>query len=114
MPITIRYHVPEEEDEETESKDNTRKSPVKASSPKKRDLFVKSFANYDFSFSDRLLSEQFPVSEQEKSEGSSSLRKLDSKLLEEQTVVEEDNMPSTATFSRLLALSQGQHRKNSN
>lgn len=62
MPITIQYPIPEEEEKEN-STDNTKEN----ASPKKRDMLVTSFANYDFSFSDRLLSEQFPIPERKRS-----------------------------------------------
>ncbi|KAL9549762.1 hypothetical protein MBANPS3_005050 [Mucor bainieri] len=54
MPITIHYPSLKNEDSAESSQEDTDKS------PKKRDILVSSFANYDSSFSDRMLSEQFP------------------------------------------------------
>lgn len=70
VPITINYPFVEKENEEKkDEKDETYES------PKKKDILAKSFANYDFSYSDRLLSEQFPAPYRKRSNipGSSSV-----------------------------------------
>lgn len=63
VPITIHYPAPEEEEQADD--DNH--------SPKRKDILASSFANYDFSYSDRMLSEQFPAPRRRKSLASSSL-----------------------------------------
>ena len=63
VPITIHYPSAEKETKD-EEKDAT---------PKKKDILASSFANIDFSYSDRLLSEQFPPPRRRKSAASSSL-----------------------------------------
>ncbi|KAI7889440.1 uncharacterized protein EV154DRAFT_514666 [Mucor mucedo] len=65
VPITIHYPAPDEE-EKTADDD-------KHHSPKRKDILASSFANYDFSYSDRMLSEQFPAPRRRKSLASSSL-----------------------------------------
>ncbi|EPB82280.1 hypothetical protein HMPREF1544_11001 [Mucor circinelloides 1006PhL] len=67
MPITIHYPSLKNEASEKTSEENDDKS------PKKRDILVSSFANYDSSFSDRMLSEQFPPPPRRKSVASSAL-----------------------------------------
>ncbi|GAN01724.1 hypothetical protein MAM1_0011c01159 [Mucor ambiguus] len=67
MPITIHYPSLKNEDSAESSQEGTDKS------PKKRDILVSSFANYDSSFSDRMLSEQFPPPPRRKSVASSTL-----------------------------------------
>ncbi|KAI8878213.1 hypothetical protein K501DRAFT_228811 [Backusella circina FSU 941] len=53
VPISIHYPQLNEEDEEDEEQEESNKK-------SKKDLLTSSFANYDFSYSDRMLSEQFP------------------------------------------------------
>ncbi|KAK4514975.1 uncharacterized protein ATC70_002582 [Mucor velutinosus] len=67
MPITIHYPSLKSQGSAESSQDDTDKS------PKKRDILVSSFANYDSSFSDRMLSEQFPPPPRRKSVASSAL-----------------------------------------
>ncbi|KAI9250750.1 hypothetical protein BY458DRAFT_536258 [Sporodiniella umbellata] len=69
VPITINYPFIEEGEEKENKKDDAE------GSPKKKDILAKSFANYDFSYSDRLLSEQFPAPNRRRSNipGSASL-----------------------------------------
>ncbi|KAG1200873.1 hypothetical protein G6F35_012338 [Rhizopus arrhizus] len=69
VPITINYpFIEDEEEKEKDEKDDDYNSP-------KKDILAKSFANYDFSYSDRLLSEQFPAPRRRRSNipGSSSV-----------------------------------------
>lgn len=54
VPITIHYPSEKNEDSADDSDDKT------DANPEKRDILASSFANYDSSFSDRMLSEQFP------------------------------------------------------
>ena len=63
VPITIHYALDEPQEEEKEDQDG--------SLPKKRDILVSSFANFDAS--ERLLSAQFPTPRRRKSVQSSSL-----------------------------------------
>lgn len=63
VPIAIHYPF----DNETEKQEGN------DSSPKKKDILASSFANYDSSFSDRMLSEQFPAPRRRKSVASTSL-----------------------------------------
>jgi hypothetical protein len=63
VPIAIHYPF-DNEVEKQKSND---------SSPKKKDILASSFANYDSSFSDRMLSEQFPAPRRRKSVASTSL-----------------------------------------
>lgn len=65
VPITIHYPAPEEEEQADDDADDH--------PPKRKDILASSFANYDFSYSDRMLSEQFPVPRRRKSLASSSL-----------------------------------------
>lgn len=67
VPITIHYPDPlvDEKDEE-KNDDGDSKS-------RKKDLLASSFANIDFSYSDRMLSEQFPAPRRRKSLASTSL-----------------------------------------
>ncbi|KAI8067353.1 hypothetical protein BDF21DRAFT_426469 [Thamnidium elegans] len=55
VPITIHYSIPEDEDEKEEEE-------AEKKDLKKKDLIASSFVNFDFSYSDRMLSEQFPES----------------------------------------------------
>ncbi|KAI9263998.1 hypothetical protein EDC94DRAFT_77597 [Helicostylum pulchrum] len=54
VPITIHYPIPEDEEEGEEA--------AEKKDSKKKDLVASSFVNFDFSYSDRMLSEQFPES----------------------------------------------------
>jgi hypothetical protein len=62
VPIAIHYHFDNETDKKKED-----------DSPKKKDILASSFANFDSSFSDRMLSEQFPAPRRRKSVASTSL-----------------------------------------
>lgn len=63
VPISIQYRFAEEDANDNKG----------SSSPNKRDILVSSFANFDSSFSDRMLSSQFPAPRRRKSLASSSL-----------------------------------------
>lgn len=59
VPITINYFMDDNEENDKENKP--------AGQNTSKDILAKSFANYDFSYSDRLLSEQFPAPRRRKS-----------------------------------------------
>ncbi|ORE01115.1 hypothetical protein BCV72DRAFT_253282 [Rhizopus microsporus var. microsporus] len=59
VPITINYFMDDNEENDKENKAAGQNTP--------KDILAKSFANYDFSYSDRLLSEQFPAPRRRKS-----------------------------------------------
>lgn len=61
VPITIHYPAADDEEEKQDQTDETEqennKEPKKKS---RRDILAASFANYNYSYSDRLLSDQLP------------------------------------------------------
>lgn len=67
VPITIHYSLLEDDEDNEEEKED------EARSRKKDNMLASSFVNYDFSYSDRLLSEQFPRPARRKSVASNSL-----------------------------------------